>query len=74
MFLTDLKYIGVDEIARANGHDYMILVYDMQEGHLIWVGTGRTADVLSSFLKQLANETALGIQAVAIWGHRIKNL
>jgi transposase len=64
--LTDLKYIGVDEVARAKGHDYMTLVYDMQEGHLIWVGTGRTADVFSSFLKQLPKETALGIQAVAM--------
>ena len=64
--LTDLKYIGVDEVARAKGHDYMTLVYDMQEGHLIWVGTGRTADVFSSFLKQLPKETALGIKAVAM--------
>ena len=64
--LTDLKYIGVDEVARAKGHDYMTLVYDMQQGHLIWVGTGRTADVFSSFLKQLPKETALGIQAVAM--------
>ncbi len=64
--LTNLKYIGVDEVARAKGHDYMTLVYDMQEGHLIWVGTGRTADVFSSFLKQLPKETALGIQAVAM--------
>jgi len=64
--LTGLKYIGVDEVARAKGHDYMTLVYDMQEGHLIWVGTGRTADVFSSFLKQLPKETAQAIQAVAM--------
>jgi len=49
--LTNLKYIGVDEVARAKGHDYMTLVYDMQEGYLVWVGTGRIADVFSSFLK-----------------------
>lgn len=64
--LTDLKYIGVDEVARAKGHDYMTLVYDMEQGHLIWVGTGRTADVFSSFLKQLPKETALGIKAIAM--------
>lgn len=64
--LTGLKYIGVDEVARAKGHDYMTLVYDMQEGHLIWVGTGRTADVFSGFLKQLPKETANTIQAVAM--------
>jgi len=64
--LKDLKYIGVDEVARAKGHDYMTVVYDMVDGHLIWVGTGRTSDVLSGFLEQLPAETAEGIEAVAM--------
>ena len=64
--LKDLKYIGVDEVARAKGHDYMTVVYDMVEGHLIWVGTGRTSDVFSDFLKQLPVETAAEIEAVAM--------
>ncbi len=64
--LTGLKMIGVDEVARAKGHDYMTVVYDMLEGHLIWVEAGRTADVFSSFLKQLPIETASGIEAVAM--------
>jgi transposase len=62
--LRDLKYIGVDEVARAKGHDYMTVVYDMVEGHLIWVGTGRTSDIFSCFLKLLPIETAAGIEAV----------
>jgi transposase len=64
--LTDLKYLGVDEVARAKGHDYMTVVYDMVEGHLIGVETGRTADVFSGFLKQLPLETAAKIEAVAM--------
>lgn len=64
--LTDLKYIGVDEVARAKGHDYMTVVYDMVSGHLIWVETGRTADVFSSFLKQLPVTIANEIKAVAM--------
>ena len=64
--LTGLKYIGVDEVARAKGHDYMTVVYDMLEGHLIWVETGRTAEVFSSFLKRLPAETAEKIEAVAM--------
>lgn len=64
--LTGLKMIGVDEVARAKGHDYMTVVYDMVEGHLIWVEAGRTADVFSSFLKQLPTETANNIEAVAM--------
>ena len=64
--LTDLKYIGVDEVARAKGHDYMTVVYDLLEGHLIWVETGRTAEVFSSFLKRLPSQTASMIEAVAM--------
>lgn len=64
--LKDLKYIGVDEVARAKGHDYMTVIYDMVEGHLIGVETGRTADVLSTFLKRLPKETAANIEAVAM--------
>ena len=64
--LTDLKYLGVDEVARAKGHDYMTVIYDMVEGHLIGVETGRTADVFSGFLKQLPLETAEKIEAVAM--------
>ena len=64
--LTGLKYIGVDEVARAKGHDYMTLIYDMVTGQLIGVETGRTADVLISFLSQLPSSTAQKIQAVAM--------
>jgi transposase len=64
--LTGLKYLGVDEVARAKGHDYMTVIYDMVEGHLIGVETGRTADVFSGFLKQLPSETAAKIEAVAM--------
>jgi len=64
--LTGLKYLGVDEVARAKGHDYMTVIYDMVEGHLIGVETGRTANVFSAFLKQLPAETTEKIEAVAM--------
>ena len=64
--LTGLKYLGVDEVARAKGHDYMTVIYDMVEGHLIGVETGRTADIFSGFLKQLPTGTAAKIEAVAM--------
>lgn len=64
--LTGLVHIGVDEVARAKGHDYMTVVYDMVSGHLIWVETGRTADVFAGFLKQLPTATAAEIKAVAM--------
>jgi transposase len=64
--LIGLKSIGVDEVARAKGHDYMTVIYDMVSGHLIGVETGRTAEVFSIFLKRLPEETAGNIEAVAM--------
>jgi transposase len=61
-----LKSIGVDEVARAKGHDYMTVIYDRVAGHLIGVETGRTSDVFSGFLNQLKPETASKIEAVAM--------
>lgn len=64
--LHSLKYLGVDEVARAKGHDYMTVVYDLESGQLIWVNEGRTAEVFSTFLKQLPETTKQGILAVAM--------
>lgn len=64
--LKELQYMGVDEVARAKGHDYMTVIYDMNKGHLIGVETGRTSAVFSSFLKKIPSHVAKGIEAVAM--------
>lgn len=64
--LYDLKYLGVDEVARAKGHDYLTLVYDLESGQLVWVEKGRTAETFSTFLKMLPDATKQGILAVAM--------
>lgn len=64
--LTGLRWIGVDEVARAKGHDYMTVIYDLEQGNLIWVHEGRTSETLSLFLTALPEETAQGIEAVAM--------
>ncbi|MFT5274497.1 MAG: transposase [Saprospiraceae bacterium] len=64
--LKGLTLIGVDEVARAKDHDYMTVIYDMAQGHLIAVETGRTAQVMIDFLNKLTPETAQGIKAVAM--------
>jgi transposase len=64
--LINIKYLGVDEVARAKGHDYMTVVYDLGTGQLIWVHEGRTAETFSMFLKLLPDATKQGILAVAM--------
>jgi len=64
--LKNLKFIGVDEVARAKGHNYMTVVYNLISGELIWVETGRTSDVFSKFLTQLTTECAENIKAIGM--------
>jgi transposase len=64
--LTGLRLLGVDEVARAKGHDYVTVVYDLESGALLWVGDGKNAEGLGTFLAQLTQETAAGIEAVAM--------
>lgn len=64
--LEGLRLIGVDEVARAKGHDYLTLVYDMVSGNLLWIKEGRTAEVFGEFLQALSAECADGIDAVAM--------
>lgn len=64
--ITGVRVLGVDEVARAKGHDYVTVVYDLDSGALLWVGDGKSADSLSVFLAELSQETADGIQAVAM--------
>lgn len=64
--IVGVRLLGVDEVARAKGHDYVTVVYDLESGNLLWVGDGRSAETLSVFLAELSEDTANGIQAVAI--------
>jgi transposase len=68
--LAGIRYLGVDEVARAKGHDYLTLVYDLTPGEncgrILWVHEGRDAATLRQFLDALSQECADGIEAVAI--------
>lgn len=68
--LTGIRYMGVDEVARAKGHDYLTLVYDLMPGEscgrILWVKEGRDAATLLELLDALSQECADGIEAVAI--------
>jgi transposase len=68
--LDGIRYLGVDEVARAKGHDYLTLAYDLtpgeNSGRILWVKEGRDAATLLQFLDALSPECADGIEAVAI--------
>jgi transposase len=64
--LIGLRYLGVDEVARAKGKDYLTIVYDLDSGDLVWVTAGRRAADLIDFFDQLDEPVAQGIEAVGM--------
>jgi transposase len=53
--LSHITAIGVDEIARRKGHNYLTLVYQINHGcrRLLWVAKDRTIQSLEGFVDQL---------------------
>ncbi|MDP2784264.1 MAG: transposase [Sulfurimicrobium sp.] len=68
--LENIRYLGVDEVARAKGQSYFTLVYDLSPragyGRILWVKEGRESAVLLEFLNALSQACADGIEAVAL--------
>jgi transposase len=58
--------IGIDEIQRSRGHNYLTLVYQIDEGckRLLWVVGERTEESLRSFFGTLTDEVRSGIRFV----------
>jgi len=49
--LDNIHALGVDEIARAKGHRYLTLVYQLDKGRrrLLWIGNDRTKSTFHGF-------------------------
>ena len=64
------RAIGVDEIAIRKGHDYRVVVSDLERGRPIWVGgRGRTEADLDLFFTALGvkNSAAIELAAMDMW-------
>jgi len=64
--LDDIKAIGVDEIQFGKGHQYLTLVYQLDEGNkrLLHVAQKRTVRSILSFFRMLGNERSSQIRYV----------
>jgi transposase len=61
------RVIGVDEIAIRKGHDYRIVVSDLDRGRPIWVGgRGRAEEDLDLFFEALGERKTRRIKLVAL--------
>jgi len=64
--LGSIEAIGVDEIQWQRGHNYLTLVYQIEDGmkRLLWVAQERTEDSLRRFFQTLSDETRSSIRFV----------
>lgn len=58
--------IGVDEIARRKGHNYLTVVYQIDRGctRLLWVGKERTRKSLEGFFDLLGPQRSAQLEYV----------
>lgn len=63
---SGIEAIGIDEIQWSRGHNYLTLVYQIDEHckRLLWIGSERTEETLRSFFRQLPAKTRSGIRFV----------
>lgn len=64
--LDDIESLGIDEIARAKGHKYLTMVYQIDKGmrRLLWIGEDRKECTLRGFFAWFGPEKSAGIRAV----------
>lgn len=61
-----LRRIGVDEIAYRKHHKYLTVVVNHDTGKVIWIGEGKSADVLKAFFERLSAEQLATIEIVSM--------
>ena len=62
--LSEVLYIGIDEISRRKGHTYVTNVYDLEKGTLIWTGEGREGKTLEKFFDEFGTKATLQLKGV----------
>lgn len=74
--LSGITAIGVDEIAQRKGHNYLTVVYQIDQGctRLLWVGKERTSKTLEGFFDMLGPQRSSQILYVCsdMWQAYIK--
>lgn len=61
-----LHILGLDEVSRKKGHKYLTVVYDLERGHVAWIGKDRTRETVHRFFDWLGKRRARSIEAVTM--------
>lgn len=61
-----LRVIGLDEVSRKKGQNYLTVVYDLERDELLWVGEDRTEATVRQFFAWLGKRRSRNLQAVCL--------
>lgn len=59
-----LHILGIDEVSRKKGHNYLTVVYDLERGQGAWIGKDRRRETVHRFFDWLGKQRARIIEAV----------
>jgi transposase len=59
-----LHVLGLDEVSRRKGQQYLTVVYDLARGRVVWVGRDRTTKTMEAFFAWLGPRRARSIHTV----------
>ena len=51
--MRDVRYLAIDEFSVRKGHQYMTVVMNWESGQVLYVGLGRSSEVLNVFWKKI---------------------
>ena len=60
------RILAVDEFAIHKGHSYATCVMDLEQGDILWVGTGRAMKDFEKFFEDMPSDTLSAVIAVAM--------
>ncbi|MGC8724926.1 MAG: ISL3 family transposase, partial [Acidobacteriota bacterium] len=71
---SEVCHIGIDEISRRKGHQYMTQVYDLAQKRLLWSGEGRGEETLKRFFDEWGPERTEKIEGICcdMWAPYVK--
>jgi transposase len=59
-----LHLVGIDEVSRRKGQQYLTVVYDLERGRVVWVGKDRDEATVQRFFAWLGTRRARAIRVV----------
>jgi transposase len=66
-FRRPLRRIGVDEVSYGKGHNkYLTLVWDHDQGQVVWIARGREQETLEAFFRKLGPRRSHNLKCVTM--------